>query len=90
MGLSFAVIVFNNAASGCVKALQHIMYGPGAYQSCDLAETNYAELARSLGCVGVRVGVPVVFDVVVTRDAARMLPAIVSRAVQAQKGDRLA
>src|SRR3989440_286624 len=27
MGLSFAVVVFNNAASGYVKALQHLMYG---------------------------------------------------------------
>jgi acetolactate synthase-1/2/3 large subunit len=58
MGLSFAVVVFNNAASGYVKALQHLMYGAGAYQSCDLAETNYAEVARSLGCIGVRVERP--------------------------------
>jgi len=28
MGLSFAIVVFNNAASGYVKALQHLMYGP--------------------------------------------------------------
>ena len=26
-GLSFAIVVFNNAASGYVKALQHLMYG---------------------------------------------------------------
>ncbi len=111
LGLSFVVVVFNNAASGYVKALQHIMYGPGAYQSCDLAETNYAELARSFGCIGVRVerpeqlrsaleqgiahtlakaGAPVLIDVVVTRDAAHMLPAIDNRAVAARKGDRLA
>ena len=107
MGLSFALVVFNNAASGYVKALQHIMYGPGAYQSCELAETNYADLARSLGCIGLRIerpeqlrpaleqglakaGAPVVLDVVVTRDAQHMLPAIDNRAVQARKGDRLA
>jgi acetolactate synthase-1/2/3 large subunit len=58
MGLSFAVVVFNNAASGYVKALQHLMYGAGAYQSCDLAETNYAEVARALGCIGIRVERP--------------------------------
>jgi acetolactate synthase-1/2/3 large subunit len=58
MGLSFALVVFNNAASGYVKALQHVMYGAGAYQSCDFAETNYAKVAESLGCIGVRVERP--------------------------------
>src|SRR5262249_28726110 len=55
LGVSFAVVVFNNAASGYVKALQHLMYGAGAYQPSDLAETNYAALAQALGCIGVRV-----------------------------------
>jgi acetolactate synthase-1/2/3 large subunit len=107
MGLSFAVVVFNNAASGYVKALQHLMYGAGAYQSSDLAETNYAKVAEAMGCTGIRVerpedlapafakglkaqGGPVVIDVVVTRDPARMLPAVDNRAVQAKKGDRVA
>ncbi len=107
MGLSFAIVVFNNAASGYVKALQHLMYGEGAYQSSDLAETNYARVAEAMGCVGIRVedpkdlagafkqglaakGVPTVIDVVVTRDPARMLPAVDNRTVQARKGDRVA
>ena len=107
MGLSFAIIVFNNAASGYVKALQHLMYGEGAYQSSDLAETNYAKVAEAMGCVGIRVeqpgdlagalkqglaatGVPTVIDVVVTRDPARMLPAVDNRTVQVKKGDRVA
>jgi acetolactate synthase-1/2/3 large subunit len=107
MGLSFAVVVFNNAASGYVKALQHLMYGPGAYQSSDLAETNYAKVAEAMGCTGLRVenpddlegalrrgiaadGGPVVIDVVVTRDPAKMLPAVDNRTVQVKKGDRLA
>jgi acetolactate synthase-1/2/3 large subunit len=107
MRLSFAIVVFNNAASGYVKALQHLMYGEGAYQSSDLAETNYAEVAEAMGCVGIRVedpkdlagafkqglagkGVPTVIDVVVTRDPARMLPAVDNRAVQVKKGDRVA
>jgi acetolactate synthase-1/2/3 large subunit len=111
MGLSLAIVVFNNGASGYVKALQHLMYGAGAYQSSDLAETNYAKVAEAMGCVGIRVeepgelagafckglpaqskgkGGPVVIDVVVTRDPARMLPAVDNRAVEAKKGDRVA
>ena len=106
MGLSFAIVVVNNAASGYVKALQHLMYGAGAYHASDLAETNYAEVARALGCTGLRVetpgGVgpaieeafqtdgPVVIDVVVTRDPAKMLPAADNRAVKVAKGDRVA
>jgi acetolactate synthase-1/2/3 large subunit len=107
LGLSFAVVVFNNAASGYVKALQHLMYGAGAYQSSDLAEMDYAAIAKAMGCTGIRVenpddleaalrrgiaadGGPVVIDVVVTRDPARMLPAVDNRTVQVKKGDRLA
>ena len=107
LGLSCAIVVFNNAASGYVKALQHLMYGPGAYQSSDLAETNYAKVAEAMGCTGLRVenpddleaalrrGIaadsgPVVVDVVVTRDPAKMLPAVDNRTVQVKKGDRLA
>ena len=58
MGLPVTVVVVNNAASGYVKALQHLMYGEGAYQSSDLAETDYAAVARSMGCHGVRVEAP--------------------------------
>ncbi|MCV4732024.1 thiamine pyrophosphate-dependent enzyme, partial [Escherichia coli] len=88
------------------KALQHLMYGPGAYYASDLAETNYARVAEALGCTGIRVEAPdqvapalarafetkgpVVIDVVVTRDPAKMLPAADNRAVQVKKGDRVA
>ena len=41
-----------------VKALQHLMYGEGAYQSSDLSETNYAITAEALGCKGIRVEEP--------------------------------
>ena len=58
MKLAFTIIVVNNAASGYVKALQHLMYGEGAYQSSDLAETNYASTAKALGCEGIRVEDP--------------------------------
>jgi acetolactate synthase-1/2/3 large subunit len=83
------------------------MYGQGAYQSSDLAETNYAKVADAMGCRGIRVedpaelqgafkkglektGVPTVLDVVVTRDPAKMLPAVDNRTVQVKKGDRVA
>ena len=58
MKLGLTVVVVNNAASGYVKALQHLMYGEGAYQSSDLAETNYAAAAEAMGCHGVRVESP--------------------------------
>lgn len=106
LGLDFTIIVVNNAASGYVKALQHLMYGPGAYHASDLAETNYAKVADALDCTGIRVERPeevapalarafatkgpVVIDVVVTRDPAKMLPAADNRAVQVKKGDRVA
>ena len=56
--LAVTIIVVNNAASGYVKALQHLMYGEGAYQSSDLAETDYARVAEALECRGIRVEQP--------------------------------
>ncbi len=105
--LAVTIIVVNNAASGYVKALQHLMYGEGNYQSSDLNDTNYAKAAEALGAKGIRVeapgdlagalaealgheGGPTVLDVVVTRDASKMLPAADSRAVKVKKGDRVA
>ncbi|MFC4270011.1 thiamine pyrophosphate-binding protein [Sneathiella chungangensis] len=107
MKLGVTIIVVNNAASGYVKALQHLMYGDGAYQSSELSETNYADVANAMGCHGVRVESPdqleaallsafaekdrpSVVDVVVTRDPARMLPAVDNRTVKVKKGDRVA
>jgi len=106
LGLSFTVIVVNNGASGYVKALQHTLYGAGAYHASDLAETNYANLAKAFGCNGIRVEDPArlpesldqalacqgptVLDVVVTRDPARMLPSVDNRVAQARRGDRIA
>jgi acetolactate synthase-1/2/3 large subunit len=40
-----------------VKALQHAMMG-GRYQSADLVEMNYAAIASSMGCCGIRVEHP--------------------------------
>jgi acetolactate synthase I/II/III large subunit len=51
-------VVFNNASSGYVKALQHAVYGAGNYQSSDLVELDYAQIARGFGCLGIRVADP--------------------------------
>jgi acetolactate synthase I/II/III large subunit len=58
LGLDFTLIVVNNAASGYVKALQHLMYGAGSYQSSDLVELDYARIAEAMGCRGIRVEQP--------------------------------
>ena len=98
LGLDITIVVVNNAASGYVKALQHLVYGEDAYQSSDLVETDYARLAEAMGCRGIRVTHPdevapalvealaggegpSVIDVHVTREPARMLPGVDSRAV---------
>ncbi len=106
LGVAFTLVVVNNAASGYVKALQHLMYGAGAYHASDLAETHYARAAEALGVRGIRVEQPdalagaldaglrgegvTVIDLVVTRDPAKMLPAADNRAVQVRAGDRVA
>ena len=98
LGLDFTIFVVNNAASGYVKALQHLVYGEDGYQSSDLVETDYARVAEAMGCRGIRVSDPseiapaiaealaggdgpTVIDVLVTREPARMLPGVDSRAV---------
>jgi len=57
VGSGLTVIVVNNAASGYVKALQHAMMG-GRYQSADLIEMDYAAIARTMGCGGIRIEDP--------------------------------
>jgi acetolactate synthase-1/2/3 large subunit len=57
-GAAFVCCIFNNAASGYVKALQHAVYGPGSYQSSDLVEMDYAAVAKAMGCHGIRVTDP--------------------------------
>ncbi len=57
VGAPVVLVVINNAASGYVKALQHAMYG-GRYQSSDLREMDYARIAESMGCRGIRVTEP--------------------------------
>jgi acetolactate synthase-1/2/3 large subunit len=57
LGTPFTLLIVNNAASGYVKALQHALFG-GHYQSADLGDLNYAELAKGFGCHGIRVERP--------------------------------
>ncbi|HUS96252.1 MAG TPA: thiamine pyrophosphate-binding protein [Hyphomicrobiaceae bacterium] len=58
VGANFVAVVFNNAASGYVKALQHAVFGEGNYQSSDLIEMDYAAIAKGFGCHGIRVDDP--------------------------------
>ena len=73
----------NNAASGYVKALQHSLF-EGRYQSSDLTETNYANVARELGCQGIRVDDPddlgAAFSKgIATRDTPTIVDVLVTR-----------
>jgi acetolactate synthase I/II/III large subunit len=51
------ILIVNNAASGYVKALQQAQFD-GRFQSSDLNEMNYANIAENLGCQGIRVEDP--------------------------------
>jgi acetolactate synthase-1/2/3 large subunit len=51
------LVIVNNAAMGYVKGLQHALF-EGRYQSADLKETNYANIAREMGAHAVRVEEP--------------------------------
>jgi acetolactate synthase-1/2/3 large subunit len=106
LALDFTLVVVNNAASGYVKALQHLAYGADRYMSADLLEVDFARVAQAFGCTGIRVDEPaqiepalrralatrgpVVVDVIVTRDPAKMLPGVDQRAAVMKKGDRVA
>jgi acetolactate synthase-1/2/3 large subunit len=105
-GIGLTIVVVNNAASGYVKALQHAIFRGRYQSSdlvemdyaviaramgCsgiriedpdrlgDALRTGLAERTR-----------PTVLDVVVTRDPARMLPAVDNRTVEIKQGDRVA
>jgi acetolactate synthase-1/2/3 large subunit len=54
---NLTIVIINNAASGYVKALQHSMFG-ARYQSADLTELRYADIASAMGCHGIRVEDP--------------------------------
>ncbi len=83
LGLGFTLAIVNNAASGYVKALQHNLFG-GRYQSSDLTEIHYANVARELGCQGIRVSDPddlgAAFSKgIATRDTPTIIDVLVTR-----------
>jgi acetolactate synthase I/II/III large subunit len=104
--IGLTIVVVNNAASGYVKALQHAMfrgrYQSSDLVEMDYAAIARAmgcngirvEDPDQLGAA-LRTGLgertrPTVLDVVVTRDPARMLPAVDNRTVEIKQGDRVA
>lgn len=54
--LPIILIVVNNQCFGYVKALEHFQFGE--YIAVDLMDVNYAEMAKTLGCYGVRITDP--------------------------------
>jgi len=105
-GVGLTIVVVNNAASGYVKALQHAMfrgrYQSSDLVEMDYAAIASAMGCNGLRVEGperlgaaLRDGLaertrPTVLDVVVTRDPARMLPAVDNRTVEIRQGDRVA
>jgi acetolactate synthase-1/2/3 large subunit len=103
---NLTVIVVNNAASGYVKALQHAMFGARYQSSelveMDYAAIANAmgcrgirvedpdALAGAIASGNSERDRPTVIDVVVTRDAGKMLPGVDNRTVEIKKGDRVA
>ncbi len=105
-GIGLTIVVVNNAASGYVKALQHAMfrgrYQSSDLVEMDYAAIARAMGCRGIRIedparlgAALREGLaerslPTVLDVVVTRDPARMLPAVDNRTVEIRQGDRVA
>jgi acetolactate synthase-1/2/3 large subunit len=105
-GIGLTVVVVNNAASGYVKALQHAMFSGRYQSSdlveMDYAAIARAmgcngirvedpdRLGAALAAGLAERTRPTVLDIVVTRDPARMLPAVDNRTVEIRQGDRVA
>jgi acetolactate synthase I/II/III large subunit len=105
-GIGLTIVVVNNAASGYVKALQHAMfrgrYQSSDLVEMDYAAIARAmgcggirvedpeALAGALREGLAERNRPTVLDIVVTRDPARMLPAVDNRTVEIKQGDRVA
>lgn len=90
VGADVVIVVVNNAASGYVKSLQHSMYGPGNYQSSDLVEMDYARIAESMGCRGLRVQTPDALSTAfATALAVRGSPTVIDVCVTRDPGQML-
>jgi acetolactate synthase-1/2/3 large subunit len=105
-GIGLTIVVVNNAASGYVKALQHAIfrgrYQSSDLVEMDYAAIAHAMGCNGIRVEdpdrldeALRTGLaertrPTVLDVVVTRDPARMLPAVDNRTVEIKQGDRVA
>jgi acetolactate synthase-1/2/3 large subunit len=105
-GIGLTIVVVNNAASGYVKALQHAMfrgrYQSSDLVEMDYAAIARAMGCSGIRVddpdrlsAALREGLaersrPTVLDIVVTRDPARMLPAVDNRTVEIRQGDRVA
>jgi acetolactate synthase-1/2/3 large subunit len=102
-GTPFVLMVVNNAASGYVKALQHAMYGAYQssdlvemnyariaqdFGCLGIKVEQPGQLARAIADGLANIDSPTVIDVNVTRDPAKMLPAVDSRTLTVTKGDR--
>lgn len=102
-GTPFVLMVVNNAASGYVKALQHAMYGSYQsselvemnyariahdFGCLGIKVEEPGQLAQAIGHGLANTDGPTVIDVNVTRDPAKMLPAVDSRTLTVTKGDR--
>ena len=84
----FTLMIVNNAASGYIKSLQHAMYG--AYQSSDLIEMNYADIAEDFGCHGIRVDDPrKLASAIRTANAERSKPSIIDVVVTRDPAEML-
>ena len=97
------IMVVNNAASGYVKALQHAMYGgyqssdlvemdyakiADAYGCQGIRVEDPEMLGNAIDAGNAERGRPTVIDLIVTRDPGKMLPAVDSRVLKVEKGDR--
>jgi acetolactate synthase I/II/III large subunit len=103
-GVGLTVVVVNNAASGYVKALQHAMFRGRYQSSdlvemdyaaiaramgCNGVRIDDPEaLPAALAAGLAERDRPTILDVIVTRDPARMLPAVDNRTAPIRQGDR--
>ena len=97
------IMVVNNAASGYVKALQHAMYGgyqssdlvemdyakiADAYGCQGIRVDDPEKVGEAINAGNAERDRPTVIDLIVTRDPGKMLPAVDSRVLKVEKGDR--